>query len=131
MRRLICLLLVVSLSWVTTGYACRMDEVVRAVCCCPHEHADHDSKTADPEAAGMSGKARCCDIVSGAALDSEQPGVLPQVGTLDLPVVALLPATPWTFVETVQNRSDTHPPARAPPRGSGTLTYLTTARLRL
>ena len=134
MRRIISLLLVISLSWVTTGYACQMDglDVVRAVCCCPHGHKAHDAAEADPAAAVDAGdQAPCCDVVASAALDDQQPGVLAQVLALDLPGFALLPATPWNATAPGGVSVVTLPPARGPPLGSGTRTYLTTARLRL
>jgi len=137
MRHFISLLLVISLSWVTTGYACRMDglHLVRAVCCCPHGHKAPKAQKAteaDPRATVDAGQQTpCCDVVAHAALDDQQPGVIGQVPTLDLPACALSPATSWNAIEPSARAVAVRPPVRGPPLGSGTRTYLTTARLRL
>lgn len=133
MRQFISLLLVISLSWVTTGYACRMDglDVVRAVCCCPQAHKAHHVADADVKASVQADdESSCCDIVASTALD-DQHGVLTQVAALDLPVFAPLPAFTWNVIEPATRLIAMPPPARGPPLGSGTRTYLTTARLRL
>lgn len=134
MRRFISLLLVISLSWVTTGYACRMDglDVVRAECCCPNGHEARDHAMPDAKAAvEAEATSSCCDVVADAALDHQQPGLLAQLPALDLPAVALLPSTSWNLVEPAARTVAALPPVRGPPLGSGTRTYLTTARLRL
>jgi hypothetical protein len=134
MRQFISLLLVVSLSWVTTGYACRMDglDVVRAVCCCPQAHTAHSAaETDDQDPQQIEDESGCCDVVASTALDEEQPGVLTQATALDLPVFASLPVAAWNVIEPAARPLGLPPPARGPPSGSGTRTYLSTARLRL
>lgn len=133
MRRFISLLLIISLSWVTTGYACRMDglDMVRAVCCCPHGHEAPDHVMPDATAAKADAPSNCCDVVADAALDHQQPGLLAQVPALDLPAVALLPSTSWDLIDPATRTLAALPLVRGPPLGSGTRTYLTTARLRL
>lgn len=134
MRQLISFLLVISLSWVTTGYACRMDslDVVRAVCCCPQAHKAHHAADADAKASSQADdESSCCDVVASTALDDQQPGVLTQVAALDLPVFAALPALTRNVIEPAARLIAMPPPARGPPLGSGTRTYLNTARLRL
>lgn len=135
MRRLIALLLILSLSSVSTGYACRMDglNVVRAVCCCPHARkAPDDAAPALGKASvGRDHDSKCCDVVVDAALDDQQPGLVAPVPALDLPAIALLPATDWNQIDLATASVAKLPPARGPPLGSGTRTYLTTARLRI
>lgn len=134
MRQFISLLLVISLSWVTTGYACRMDglDVVRAVCCCPQaDKARSAAETDDQASPQIDDESVCCDVVASVALDDEQPGVLTQGTALDLPVFASLPDAPWNVIEPAARLLGLPPPARGPPSGSGTRTYLSTARLRL
>lgn len=131
MRRLITLLLVVTLTWVTTSYACRMDgwATARAVCCCPghHSSAKHSesgtAQVAKPTPA-------CCDVISGAAIDQNQPAIAAQVHSLDLPVVAGVPPATWMPIVVAQRLVRSLSPARGPPL-SGTRTYLATSRLRL
>jgi len=135
MRRFIALLLILSLSSVTTGYACRMDglNVVRAVCCCPHARKAPDA--AGPalikSSVGRDRDSKCCAVVADTALDDQQPGLVAQVPALDLPALALLPPTLWNLIDPATRLVARLPPARGPPLGSGTRTYLTTARLRL
>ncbi len=134
MRQFISLLLVISLSWVTTGYACQMDglDVVRAVCCCPDAHKAHDVADADAKVSTQAGdESSCCDVVASTALDHQQPGVLTQVTALDLPVFLPLPALTWNPIEPAARLIPMPPPARGPPFGSGSRIYLSTARLRL
>lgn len=134
MRRFISLLLVISLSWVTTGYACRMDglNTVRSVCCCPNGHEAPDHAMPDATAAVEADvSSSCCDVVADAALDDQQPGLLAQVPALDLPAAALLPSMSWNLIDPETRTVAALPPVRGPPLGSGTRTYLTTARLRL
>lgn len=134
MRRFISLLLIISLSWVTTGYACRMDglDMVRAVCCCPHGHKAPNHAMPDAKAAvEAEAPSNCCDVVADAALDDQQPGLLAQVPSLDLPAVAPLPSTSWNLIDPATHTVAALPPVPGPPLGSGTRTYLTTARLRL
>lgn len=134
MRRFISLLLVISLSWVTTGYACRMDglNVVRAECCCPNEHEAPDHAMPDAKATAEAEAASgCCDVVADTVLDHQQPGLLAEVPALDLPAVALLTSALWILIDPATRTVAALPPVRGPPPGSGTRTYLTTARLRL
>lgn len=136
MRRVLSVLLAISLSWVTTGYACRMDglRIVRAACCCPHAHEAPKSATAKAKSekrVGVGDDAPCCKVVAHAALGDQQPGVASQAPTLDLPPFAASHPMPWSVSEPAVRTIATLPPARGPPLGSGTRTYLTTARLRL
>lgn len=134
MRRFLSILLAITLSWVTTGYACQMDglNVVRAVCCCPHRHdSPHAARAQSKTPIALGDKAPCCDVVTHAALDDQQPGVPAQAPALDLPHFAAPPVMPWSISEPAARSIATLPPARGPPFGSGTRTYLTTARLRL
>lgn len=134
MRNLISIFLALSLSWVTTGYACQMDglNMVRAMCCCKHGHQEHQAKRDDLSSASVSAeKTRCCDVVSSSALGDQQPGAIAKVPSLDLPAFTILPVTMWVVAEPAPRLVSAPPPARGPPAGTGTRTYLTTARLRL
>lgn len=134
MRNFISILLALSLSWVTTGYACQMDrlDMVRAMCCCKHGHQEHQAQRKDSSSASVGAeKARCCDVVTTSALDDQQPGAVAKVPTLDLPTFTVVPVTMWVIAEPAPRLVSIPPPARGPPSGTGTRTYLTTARLRL
>lgn len=132
MRNLLSILLAISLSWVTTGYACSMDRLaaVSAICCCPHDHeqasaSQEDSSDADAD------MDRCCDVVLSSAMDHQQPGIASVAyHSLDLPAVALPVVQVWTVSHPVAFTLSAPPPARGPP-SAGTRTYLATARLRL
>jgi len=132
MRNLLSILLAISLSWVTTGYACSMDRLaaVSAICCCPHDHeqasaSQEDSSDADAD------MDRCCDIVLSSAMDQQQPGIASAAyPSLDLPAVALPVVQVWTVSRPATFTLSAPPPARGPP-SAGTRTYLATARLRL
>ncbi|MGQ0501570.1 MAG: hypothetical protein ACT4P0_03005 [Panacagrimonas sp.] len=134
MRQFICLVLVISLSWVTTGYACAMDgwSQVRSVCCCPGGHVQRPATSAEPCArtARADAGASCCKFVAGSVLDAQQPGLLASSPALDLPAFLPLPAATWAVAEPAARDLVLPPPARGPP-GAGTHTFLTTARLRL
>ena len=130
MRNFISILLIISLSWVTTGYACQMDGLatLRSKCCCPHAHEAKAS--AGQEQASAAEAERCCDPVFSSALDAQQPGLASASLPLDLPALAALPPLAWQLTVPVLRLVGAHPPARGPP-GVGTRTYLATARLRL
>lgn len=131
MRSIISILLAVSLSWVTTSYACNMEGVERimARCCCPHEHGA-DTAIGFENAQGHQETARCCDVLYSAAFDQHQPGVAAQAPTLDLPTLIALPHTSRPLAEPALRFVGLGHPARGPP-GVGTRTYLATSRLRL
>lgn len=73
-RQFIRLLLVISLSWVSTGYAWRVVDgldVIRAVCCCPQARKTYHSAEADATASvQMDDESGCCDIVASTALNN-------------------------------------------------------------
>lgn len=133
MRHFITILLVISLSWVTTGYACQMDgmQQLRKACCCPHGEAIQSSVPGQTFVSAADEGEPCCVAVVNTAMDDHQPGVAVKAPALDLPAFATLPVSEWTIVEPDLRQASTPPPARGPPAASGTRTYLTTARLRL
>ncbi len=133
MRHFITILLVISLSWVTTGYACQMDgmQQLRKACCCPHGEARETSATDQPLVSTADEGEPCCVAVVNTAMDDHQPGVAAKATALDLPTFTVLPVSEWTIAEPDLRQVSTPPPARGPPAASGTRTYLTTARLRL
>ena len=132
MRQLISLLLVISLSWVTTGYACQMDglNVVRAVCCCHGMSAIKIGVDVEKSQIGSAEKKPCCDTTVSSSVDQQNPAVVAATPVLDLPAFAVLPAVEWNIAAPVASFVSLPPPARGPP-GAGTRTYLATARLRL
>lgn len=132
MRQLINLLLIISLSWVTTGYACQMDglDVVRAVCCCHGKHTVKVGADAEKSQVSSAEKKPCCDTTVSSSVDQQNPAVIAANPVLDLPAFAVLPAVEWNIAAPVTSFVSLPPPARGPP-GAGTRTYLATARLRL
>ena len=132
MRQLITFLLVISLSWVTTSYACQMDQqaLERALCCCKDKHEAKASADAEQAQASAADESSCCDVTVSASIDQHQPGVASASPVLDLPVTVVATAVPWTITEQVASHISLPPPARGPP-GAGTRTYLATSRLRL
>ncbi len=130
MRILVSILLAISLSWVTTGYACRMDDLaaLRSSCCCKHQHAAVAAKA--PQSEASSDQNPCCDVVASSAIDQHQPGVASAYAALDLPMFIALPVDESRIARPVTGFGSVLPPARGPP-GVGTRTYLATARLRL
>lgn len=132
MRQLITFLLVISLSWVTTSYACQMDQqaLVRALCCCKHKHEAKASADVEQAQAIAADKTPCCDVTASTSIDQHQPGVASASPVLDMPVAVVAPAVRWTIAEQVASYISLPPPARGPP-GAGTRTYLATSRLRL
>lgn len=132
MRQFITILLVISLSWITTGYACQMDNqnLVRALCCCKGKHmakAETDAEQTQPSSAD---KKPCCEITISSLVDQQQPAVVSASPALDLPVVAGLPTMEWSIATPVVRFTSLPPPARGPPH-AGSRTYLATARLRI
>ena len=134
MRNLLSILLAISLSWVTTSYACQMDQqaLVRAFCCCKDKDKHEAKPTAELDQAHASAaeESSCCDVTASASIDQHQPAVTPASPALDMPVAVLAPTVPWTISEQVASYISLPPPARGPP-GAGTRTYLATSRLRL
>lgn len=133
MRQLIAILLTLSLSWVTTGYACDMPQMQHAVqhkCCCEPDSADRcrDAERCDMAAGG----AGCCQVVAVSAADVSDTPTL--VASLAFDVQPLGPApAPVAVVYNVGPRRNTLNAAwpQAPPPSWGTNTYLKTARLRI
>lgn len=132
MRQFIAILLVISLSWVTTGYACQMDaqKLVRAVCCCHGEHAVKPDTDGEEAQRSLAEEGPCCDTSISSSVDQQNPAVIATTPVLDLPVFAAQPAIQWHIAATVVSFVGLPHPARGPP-SAGTRTYLATARLRL
>lgn len=132
MRQFITILLVISLSWITTGYACQMDtqNLVRALCCCEGKHTVKAVTGVEKSQLSSADEKPCCDITVSSSIDQEQPAVVLASPILDLPVFAVLPAMEWRIATPVASFISLPPPARGPP-SAGTRTYLATARLRL
>lgn len=133
MRQLISILLVISLSWITTGYACQMDtqSLVRTLCCCKDKHrVVTDELAVEKSPLSSAEETPCCDITVSSSVDQQQPAVVSASPVLDLPVFAVLPAREWSIASLVVRFISLPPPARGPP-SAGTRTYLATARLRL
>jgi hypothetical protein len=133
MRQFITILLVISLSWITTGYACQMDNqnLVRALCCCKGKHMVMEDTDVEKSQASSADKKPCCDTTISSSIDQQQPAVASASPVLDLPVVAMLPTMEWSIAAPVASFISLPPPARGPPSSAGTRTYLATARLRL
>jgi hypothetical protein len=120
MRRLLILLVVLSLSWTTIGYACGMEgEVVRPACCCDTEGASscaHEAMTGAGEG--------CCSLIatSGASAQGEAeapivPNILLTVPETERVTRKITPDIP---ISTRRLAHDGHAPA----------IYLLTGRLR-
>lgn len=132
MRQFLAILLAISLSWVTTSYACQMDQqnLVRALCCCKGKHAVKGTAEVDKPAHSAAAKKPCCDVSASSSVDQQQPAVVSAAPVLDFPTFAVAPAVEWKSAPAVASLISLPPPARGPP-GAGTRTYLATARLRL
>ena len=132
MRNLISILLAISLSWVTTSYACQMDvqHRVSAICCCPQHHAAKGEAEAQTQQASAAKVKHCCDVSSSVSVDQQQPAVASAHVVLDLPFFAVLSTVQWQPVAQVARVVSVLPPVCGPSR-HGTRTYLATARLRL
>lgn len=132
MRQFIAILLTISLSWITTGYACQMDNsnLVRAMCCCKGKHMAKADTGAEKSQLSSADKKPCCDTVVTSSVDQQQPAVASASPALDLPVFAVLPAVEWSIATPATSFISLPPPARGPPR-AGTRTYLATSRLRI
>lgn len=115
MRRLLAALIALSLSWVTTGYACVMGPaVVQPVCCCEEglqQLCPHPStKGASGVMTGTASDDGCCSMVTSSGMaatgqaESSMAPDLPQVVAFaernpglasieaDLPMVSRRPA---------------------------------------
>ena len=132
MRQFIAILLAISLSWITTGYACQMDNpnLVRAMCCCKGKHMVMEDAGVQKTQSSSADKKPCCDISVSSSIDQQQPGIASASPVLDLPVFAVLPAVEWSIAAPATSFISLPPPARGPPR-AGTRTYLATSRLRI
>jgi hypothetical protein len=130
MRRILAILLAISLSWVTTGYACQMAGLKpHARCHCPHTPGDvHAGKDGIEAANGE--RMPCCNFVAQSALDEQQPGLLPASSGFDLPAFVSVPDTGWQALTQAARSEAAALPARGPP-ANGRLIYLDTARLRI
>ena len=128
MRTFISILLALSLSSVTTGYACNMDALAAlgSSCHCPHMH-DADAAS---EAAPQAFVDGCCDVVMVSAIDAQQPGIASAAPVLDWPTVLAEPLHAVLFAAPTLRKMYAPPPLHGPP-GKGSRTYLATARLRL
>jgi len=112
MRRLLLILITLSLSWVTMGYACSMSgAVARPTCCC-----DVGSPLSCPESAracstdtmlGASGDG-CCSFVTASGTS-----VQGQAETLTTPHL-LLPGRPATLPAAERSPSGVSPRLLAP-----------------
>ncbi|TAM26597.1 MAG: hypothetical protein EPN60_10045 [Nevskiaceae bacterium] len=133
MRQFLAILLAISLSWVTTSYACQMDHqnLVRAFCCCKDKHTAKVGADAEKSQTSSAEKTSCCDVTSSASADQQQPAVASATFALDLPTLVPAPAVEWKIAAQVASFISLPPPARGPPAGTGTRTYLATSRLRL
>lgn len=131
MRRFIAALVALSLSWVTTGYACDMAQGAAAAtqqCCCepdavgPCEHEGCD---------GMESGSACCQIVVVDGIDAG--GGAASVGTFAADLQPLAPPSVLasSLLVSPSSRRAMQIAAHAPPPGWGTRTYLETARLRI
>lgn len=132
MRQFITILLVISLSWITTGYACQMDtqNLVRGLCCCKDKHTVMEDAGVEKTQLSSAEESPCCEITVSSSVDQQQPAVVSASPVLDLPVFAVLPVAEWSMATPVASFISLPPPARGPP-SAGTRTYLATARLRL
>lgn len=133
MRRLIAILLSLSLSWVTTGYACDMPGMQHAVqqtCCCEPDAAEPCRN--DERCAMAQGGAACCQMVSATAADLSDTAAVASSFAFDIQPMGPAPA-PVGVTHIVQTSRHTLRAAwpQAPPSGWGTHTYLETARLRI
>lgn len=133
MRRLIAVLLTLSLSWVTTGYACDMPQMQHAVqqkCCCEPDNAERcrDHERCDMAAGG----AGCCQVVAVSAADASDTPTLVASFAFDVQPLGPAPA-PVAVANGIKPHRNNVRAAwpQAPPPGWGTNTYLETARLRI
>lgn len=133
MRQFITILLVISLSWITTGYACQMDNqnLLRALCCCKGKQTVMEDAGVEKTQSSSAEKKPCCDTIVSSSIDQQQPAAVSASPVLDLPFVTMLPTMEWSVAAPTVSFISLPPPARGPPSSAGTRTYLATARLRL
>lgn len=133
MRQFVAILLSLSLSWVTTGYACEYatGQATQSTCCCHPAQAEQCLSPEHCQAdASQSGKA-CCDVVSLSGIQADHKA-LAHSAFLDFQPLAAPPALPDHTV-LLNPRRPALRIARADDdlHGWGTQTYLQTARLRI
>lgn len=88
MRRLLLILMAISLSLVTTSYACSMGgAVVHSVCCCDGASESAPARSPDCSADMMFGEQSdgCCSILIASSTSIQGPAESPAAP--DLPVV--------------------------------------------
>jgi hypothetical protein len=133
MRQFIALLLSLSLSWITTGYACNYatSHATQSMCCCHQAQAKQCPSPKYGEAGSHLSSKACCDIVSlngiqadekalaSSSFDHFQP-LAPPSASLEHSLL-LDGRSSDLFLTLVDNS----------PPGWGTQTYFQTARLRI
>lgn len=128
MRRFLLILIALSLSWVTIGYACNMDgTVVRGACCCDvglwqscPEPTPNCSADAMRGARGDS----CCSFVTTSGTSAQ--GQAENLSAPDLPLLNVSAVQPAAERPPPSLPVSPHPPARD--RGSVPI-YLLIGRL--
>jgi hypothetical protein len=134
MRPFVAILLSLSLSWVSMGYACEyatMGQAAQNMCCCHPAQAEQCPSPEHCQAdTSQSGKA-CCDVVSLNGLQADDKA-LAHSAFLDFQPLAPPPALlDHTLLLTPRHSAPPIAWADDFPTGWGTLTYLQTARLRI
>jgi len=132
MRNVFALFLAVSLSWITTSYACQMDmaEAVQANCCClpgDQQHSTADTATAVADCIESDG---CCDVVVSSSVGDQALSLGFSPPALDLPDQVAPPQQPRLFAPSSIHAAFVQRD-HASIAGAGTRTYLLTSRLRL
>lgn len=127
MRRPLLILIALSLSWVTTGYACRMGSAIaQPVCCCdavaPRSCLEPAS---DCTLAAMTGASRdgCCSVIATSSIVAQEqvhtPVTLPPLNTPAADLTKALPRGIDSVLSDALARDHHTPPI-----------YLLTGRLR-
>ncbi len=130
MRNALALVLALSLSWITTGYACQMGERTLADCCCPQDgHRDAVSETTSQSAPSLDAST-CCDLLAASAADAKWPGFTATPALLDLPDLLGPSAFSRPRAAGGVHAADVKR-QQTSVAGFGSRTYLLTARLRL
>lgn len=132
MRNFLALLLALSLSWITTGYACQMEmaEAVEANCCCLPSDQPHSTTDAATAVADCIESAGCCDVVVSSSAGELALGLSFPAPSLDLPDQIEPPRQPRLLAPSSIHAASVQLD-RASTAGAGTRTYLLTSRLRL
>lgn len=130
MRQFVAILLSLSLSWVTTGYACEYatGQVAQSTCCCDQAQACPNPDHCKADSA-QSGKA-CCDVVSLSGIQADDKALTNSANNFQ--PLAPPPALPDHTLLLNPRYSTLHIAwVDDVPSGWGSLTYLQTARLRI